>query len=332
MAFLDNSGDIILDAVLTDAGRRAMADGTFKIAKYAFGDDEIDYGLYNKNHPSGSAYYDLEILQTPSFEAFVYSGAGINYGLASFSNTDLLYLPTLKQNELVKTAVLMTNSLYYLGANDETVTALAAGLGSSQKVLENNNTAGYAIVVESGLDTTDLVGDSSNRSAYIIANNLLDSTFNVYFDNRFISNTLTPTAASVFSNTSAGVDSTSIILSTSTATSKASGMDDYSVSSATGIDDTVYYVTAGTGVATSVSAIAGPRGSATALGFKVVSGLDAATTGTTDSNYTLYGKTGQDLGFSDGYTYDYIDTTVLIVGATTNAAYSATVRVTRRAS
>ena len=34
MAFLDNSGDIILDAVLTDTGRMrlAKADGSFKIS------------------------------------------------------------------------------------------------------------------------------------------------------------------------------------------------------------------------------------------------------------------------------------------------------------
>ena len=31
MAFLDNSGDIILDAVLTEAGRRRMANGTYPI-------------------------------------------------------------------------------------------------------------------------------------------------------------------------------------------------------------------------------------------------------------------------------------------------------------
>ena len=61
MAFLDNSGDIILDAVLTDVGRKRMAKGNFRITKFAIGDDEIDYGLYNKDHPSGSAYYDLEI-------------------------------------------------------------------------------------------------------------------------------------------------------------------------------------------------------------------------------------------------------------------------------
>ena len=45
MAFLDNSGDIILDAVLTDTGRMRLSkgDGTFKVAKFAFGDDEINY-------------------------------------------------------------------------------------------------------------------------------------------------------------------------------------------------------------------------------------------------------------------------------------------------
>ena len=52
MAFLDNSGDIILDAVLTDAGRHRLAkgDGSFKIDRFALGDDEINYKLYNLNH------------------------------------------------------------------------------------------------------------------------------------------------------------------------------------------------------------------------------------------------------------------------------------------
>ena len=47
MAFLDNSGDIILDAVLTSEGRRRLArgDGSFSIVKFALGDDEIDYTL-----------------------------------------------------------------------------------------------------------------------------------------------------------------------------------------------------------------------------------------------------------------------------------------------
>ena len=51
MGFLDNSGDIILDAVLTDLGRERLArgDGSFKISKFALADDEINYGSYNKN-------------------------------------------------------------------------------------------------------------------------------------------------------------------------------------------------------------------------------------------------------------------------------------------
>ena len=70
MAFIDNSGDIILDAVLTDAGRKRLAagDGSFRIAKFALGDDEIDYSLYNTGATSGQE--DLRILQLPVFEAF----------------------------------------------------------------------------------------------------------------------------------------------------------------------------------------------------------------------------------------------------------------------
>ena len=81
MAFLDNSGDIILDAVLTDLGRYRLArgDGSFKVSLFSLGDDEINYNLYNKTHPSGSAFYDLEILQTPVLEAFSHKIRRINF-------------------------------------------------------------------------------------------------------------------------------------------------------------------------------------------------------------------------------------------------------------
>ena len=35
MAFLDNSGDVLLDVVLTAEGRKRLAAGTFKPTKYA---------------------------------------------------------------------------------------------------------------------------------------------------------------------------------------------------------------------------------------------------------------------------------------------------------
>ena len=98
MAFLDNSGDIILDAVLTDTGRFRLAkgDGTFRIAKFAFGDDEINYNLYDKNNASGSAYYDLDILQSPVFEAFTNNTSLMKSKLISIPRTNLLYLPIIK--------------------------------------------------------------------------------------------------------------------------------------------------------------------------------------------------------------------------------------------
>ena len=70
MGFQDNSGDIILDVVLTDEGRKRLArgDGSFEIVKFACGDDEINYELFDLN--TGSAYQDLSILQTPVLEAF----------------------------------------------------------------------------------------------------------------------------------------------------------------------------------------------------------------------------------------------------------------------
>ena len=86
MGFLDNSGDIILDAVLTDTGRMRLAkgDGSFKITKFAFGDDEINYQLYDKDHASGSAYYDIEILQTPVLEAFTNNASSMKSKLIFF--------------------------------------------------------------------------------------------------------------------------------------------------------------------------------------------------------------------------------------------------------
>jgi hypothetical protein len=102
MGFLDNSGDIILDAVLTDAGRARLAagDGSFKIVKYAFADDEIDYAKYNKNDASGSAYYDIQILRTPVLEAFTNNTSTMKSKLISIPRTNLLYLPVVKLNEL----------------------------------------------------------------------------------------------------------------------------------------------------------------------------------------------------------------------------------------
>ena len=102
MAFLDNSGDIILDAVLTDTGRKRLArgDGSFRIVKFALGDDEINYGTYDGAAPEGEK--DLQILQTPVLESFTNNTSQMNSFLQTYTNNQThLYLPTMKINNLM---------------------------------------------------------------------------------------------------------------------------------------------------------------------------------------------------------------------------------------
>ncbi len=69
MGYLDNT-EITIDAILTRKGRQKLAQGqSLNISKFALGDDEIDYGLYDPAHPRGSAFYDNAILNTPILEA-----------------------------------------------------------------------------------------------------------------------------------------------------------------------------------------------------------------------------------------------------------------------
>ena len=71
MGYLDNTV-ITVDAILTKAGRQALArnDGSFKVTQFALADDEIDYTLYNENHPNGSQYSGEAIENMPVLEAF----------------------------------------------------------------------------------------------------------------------------------------------------------------------------------------------------------------------------------------------------------------------
>jgi hypothetical protein len=69
MSYLDNT-EITVDAILTKKGREKLASGEgLNITKFALGDDEIDYTLYEPAHPKGSAYYDAAIKAIPITEA-----------------------------------------------------------------------------------------------------------------------------------------------------------------------------------------------------------------------------------------------------------------------
>jgi len=183
MAFLDNSGDIILDAVLTDTGRMRLAkgDGSFRIAKFAFGDDEIDYSEYDKNNASGSAYYDLDILQTPILEAFTNNTSFLKSKLMTIPRTNLLYLPVMEINTILYEKNTKDN-IYVVSSDQNTSTELAT-LGSSVDwspgIIDGvSNDSRQVIIVEQGLDTTEI------PSSFRLDPDLIENQYIVEMDNR----------------------------------------------------------------------------------------------------------------------------------------------------
>ena len=70
MGYLDNTS-ITVDAILTKRGRELLSrnDGSFQITQFALGDDEIDYSLFNENHPNGTQFSTEAIENMPLIEA-----------------------------------------------------------------------------------------------------------------------------------------------------------------------------------------------------------------------------------------------------------------------
>lgn len=84
MGYLSNSS-IVLDAVLTKKGRELLARGQneFKITYYALADDEVDYSLWNTDHPLGSAYFGRAIENMPVTEAVTDETQSMKYPLVT---------------------------------------------------------------------------------------------------------------------------------------------------------------------------------------------------------------------------------------------------------
>jgi hypothetical protein len=84
MSYLNNQY-VTIDAVLTKKGRELLArnDGSFQITQFALSDDEVDYTLYNPNHPSGSAFFGEAIEAMPLLQAFVDETQAMKYKLVT---------------------------------------------------------------------------------------------------------------------------------------------------------------------------------------------------------------------------------------------------------
>jgi len=102
MSYLNNS-TVTVSAVLTNKGRAILAQsGSLNITAFALSDDEIDYTLYQPNHPKGSAYYDIAIVNTPIFEAFTDETQVLKYKLVTLpAGTTSIPVITLGQSSIV---------------------------------------------------------------------------------------------------------------------------------------------------------------------------------------------------------------------------------------
>lgn len=294
MAFLDNSGDIILDAVLTDTGRMRLAkgDGSFKIVKFALGDDEINYELYNKDDSRGSAFYDLEVLQTPVLESFTDNAASMRSKLITIPRNNLLFLPIVKLNTTYDGSTAKHSTGYYLVAvdSDSETELFDDGAGSTiDGVLmgESPTRSGNRIRLDQGLDTTEI---SPARSLDPL---LVETQYMVEIDNRL---------GSIVEKTDGTKASVSFIDDDSIAT--------YYLSRGTDSE----YVTdiTDTSVSTADGSIKGPRG--TKLVFKIQSSLEL---NTSDYLFDTIGSTETLAGVTGDNSYKIINSNVRVTGVNT---------------
>jgi hypothetical protein len=130
MAYLDNT-EITVDAILTKKGRQKLASGqSLNITKFALGDDEIDYTLYEPAHPKGSAYYDSAIRAIPVTEASPDETQILRYKLVTLPK-GTTQISTVK-----------------LGVTSINVNQLEGGVGLTPTTSPAGNTnAGYTMVL-----------------------------------------------------------------------------------------------------------------------------------------------------------------------------------------
>jgi len=312
MAFLDNSGDIILDAVLTDTGRYRLAkgDGSFRIAKFALADDEIDYGLYDSTQAGTE---DLEILNTPIFEAFTDNITGLKSKLLSIPRNDLLYLPVLKLNTLdadSKKASVSGVGDFFCVVVDEATEALftdATVANSKRGVFGSVVSSNFPsrMTLDQGLDTPAIPRTN------IIDSDLKETQYIIEIDSRLATITSVSTAGG----------------QTTVSNAEISYIDDDQIAS--------YYLTlsTNTGLVSSIgnnedtqSSIQGPRGTKLSFGLK----------GTLDLQYStfLFEQLGSqktlDINGIGSEIYHTIDTNVRVMGATTGYRVDIPVRFLKK--
>ena len=187
MGYLDNS-IVTVDAILTKKGRELLAkgDGTFKITQFALSDDEVDYTLYNPNHPLGSAYYGEAIEAMPLLEAFPdetqimkYKLTTLPRGTARLPILDVGYAAIqLKQGASL---AITPQTLNYLGAAQTFEAGGYVATIADARVLNTFNGVGINTAEATALNSTTTLGTNVSKTVIGTSINLTATTVNTLF-------------------------------------------------------------------------------------------------------------------------------------------------------
>lgn len=190
MGYLDNT-IVTVDAILTKKGRELLArgDGSFRITQFSLSDDEIDYTLFNPNHPSGSAYYGEAIENMPVLEAFPDDTQIMKYKLTTLprgtSRLPILNLGTsnivLKQGASYR---LTPETLNYLGAATVFETSGYTATIADVRVLGEFTGVGISTQEAEALNRTTTVGTNVSKTVIGTTFNLRATTVNTLFGTR----------------------------------------------------------------------------------------------------------------------------------------------------
>ena len=187
MGYLNNT-TVTVDAILTKKGRELLArnDGSFRITQFSLADDEIDYTLYNPNHPSGSAFYGEAIENMPILEAFPDETQTMKYklltlprGTAKLPVLELGYTTiTLKQGSSLS---ITPQTLNYLGTDSTFESSgYTATIGDS-RTLSNFEGVGVNTTNAAQLNATATIGTNVSRTVIGTTINLTATTVNTLF-------------------------------------------------------------------------------------------------------------------------------------------------------
>lgn len=199
MGYLNNQV-VTVDAILTTKGRELLArnDGSFRITQFSLSDDEIDYTLYNPNHPSGSAFYGEAIQNMPLLEAFPIDTQIMKYKLATLPRgTAKLPVLSLGYSAVIlqqgATLSITPQTLNYLGNAQTFETNGYSATISDVRLMSIFNGTGISPTTATSVDTVATTL-GTNVSQTIIGSqfNLKATTVNTLFgSNTQLSATLT---------------------------------------------------------------------------------------------------------------------------------------------